>query len=193
MNEIWKEIPGYEGIYEASSLGRIRSAAGKTTSNARYAIRVWQSRVLKQKRPISAKRRDARVSLWKNGKPRDHLVARLVASAFLGAPIPGMTVNHINGNYEDNRPENLEWLPLADNIKKGFETGLFDSISTPVDLTDEFGNLTIHFSSMSQASRFLGRNDSYVSSALARGRRRVRSSGGTAYAVCRVRSEDDMT
>ena len=110
--EIWKSIPGYEGIYEASSLGRIRSAPGKTTSNARYKNRVWKTRVLKPKHMISRKRKDERVSLWRDGESKDYLVSRLVADAWLGTPGDGMTVNHINGNWKDNRPDNLEWAYL---------------------------------------------------------------------------------
>lgn len=45
--EIWKDIPNYEGIYQASNLGRIRTAPNKTTSNKRYGKRVWAVRVLK--------------------------------------------------------------------------------------------------------------------------------------------------
>lgn len=49
MEELWKDIPGYEGLYQASNLGRIRSAPGKTTSSARYKVRVWKVRIIKAK------------------------------------------------------------------------------------------------------------------------------------------------
>ena len=132
MNEIWKPIPGYEGLYDASSLGRIRSTPGKTTSNAKYPVRVWKSRIMKPKCTKTHGRTDARLSLWKGGKHTDHLVSHLVAMTFVGIPDKNMTVNHINGNYHDNRPENLEWVTLEDNIKHGFRTGLYDSIQLAV-------------------------------------------------------------
>lgn len=53
-------------------------------------------------------------------------VHRLVAMAFVPGFTDGLTVNHINGNKLDNRPENLEWVTLADNTKHEWETGLVD-------------------------------------------------------------------
>lgn len=182
MNEEWKPIPGYEGLYEASSFGRIRSAEGKTTSNARYKKRVWKSRILKPKCPISAKRHDKRVTLWKDGKHSDYLVARLVCSAWNGSPNDEMTVNHINGNYLDNRPENLEWLTIAENIKHGFRTGLFSSIQVAVSLVSETGE-AITFPSMSKASVFLGHTPQYLSLRIARGFETARSVHGEKYRI----------
>lgn len=181
--EQWKPIPKYEGIYDASNCGRIRSAVGKTTSNNRYPMRRWKSRIIKPRYSINRKgRRDARVCLWKDGEERYFLVARLVASAWLGEPKDGMTVNHINGDYNDNRPENLEWVSLADNIKHGFENGLFDSFQRRVSLTDNDGNAT-EYRSFSQASAALGRNSGYISTALSRGQTVATSRNGTHYSI----------
>ena len=94
---VWKEIPGYEGIYEASSSGEIRTSVGKTTWSSRFNCpRVWKQRILKQKiyQAKGRTRSDARVTLYKDGKPKDFLVARLVAETFLGTPENKMTVNH---------------------------------------------------------------------------------------------------
>lgn len=64
--EIWKDIPGYENLYEASNLGRVRTCEGKITSNARYPIRKWKSRIMKFKTSTNKYgRKDYRVSLWK--------------------------------------------------------------------------------------------------------------------------------
>ena len=123
--EEWRAIPGYEGLYEASNLGRIRTAFGKTTASARFPVRVWKQRVLKPKvQTRSSGRKDERVSLWKNGEENTLLVARLVAMSFLPLPEEKLTVNHINGNSMDNRVENLEWCTIGDNIRHAFETGL---------------------------------------------------------------------
>lgn len=160
--EIWKDIPGYEGIYQASTLGNIRTAEGKTTSNKRYAVRHWKQRVLKPKSPKSNGRRgDLRVSLWKDGGSKDFLVARLVAMTWVQGYSNDMTVNHIDGNYLNNRIDNLEWVSMRDNIRKGFETGLFSKSQTKVRLIDENYNY-IDFASLSEANRYLSRSHGYL-------------------------------
>lgn len=179
--EEWKPIPGYEGIYDASSYGRIRSTPGKTTSNERFAIRVWKTRIIKPKTQ-NRKRKDERVSLWKDGIEKDYLVSRLVASAWYGMPDEGMTVNHINGNPMDNRPENLEWISLAENIQKGFMGGLYDSTFKPVDLVDNNGN-TISFKTRADASIFLNRSNGYISNLLRKNKNTATSSDGAEYKV----------
>ena len=180
--EIWKPIPGYEGIYEASNLGRIRSVPGKITSNARYEKRVWKTRVLKPKRQTSRCRGDGRVSLWKNGVQKDHLISRLVASAWLGKPEDGMTVNHINGDWKDNRPENLEWVTLEDNIRHGFRTGLYSSVQKTVILEDEISGDKIQFVSMASVDRFLDRATGYTSCAT-KHNRTLTSKNGSRFIV----------
>ena len=100
MSENWKAIPGYEGLYEASTLGRIRTAEGKTTSSRRFFKRVWKQRILKGRA----------VSLWKDGKEKDWLVARLVAMTWIDGYCEGMTVNHKDRNRFNNNIDNLEWL-----------------------------------------------------------------------------------
>lgn len=182
MKEIWKPIPGYEGLYDASSLGRIRSTPGKTTSNARFANRVWKTRIMKPKMPKASRRHDYRVSLWKNGTSKDYLVARLVCMTWHGIPDDSMTVNHMNGNYFDNRPENLEWLTISDNVKHGFKTGLFSSIQIPVSLINSSGE-HFDFSSMSEAGVFLNRPKQYVSNRLAKGFDTARSKDGSVFRI----------
>ena len=78
-NEVWKDIPGYEDIYQASNYGRIRSSEGKTTYSRKHGVRHWKSRVLKLKVDNQFSKR---VSLWKDGKQKDFLVHRLVAATF---------------------------------------------------------------------------------------------------------------
>lgn len=122
----WRDIPGYEGLYQASNLGQIRTCEGKITSNARYGKRVWKQRIMKQKLCKNAKGRiDARVILWKDGKERTWLVSRLVALTWCDGYADGLTVNHINGNTLDNSAVNLEWITRKANIQHGFKTGLY--------------------------------------------------------------------
>ncbi len=162
--EIWKDIPGYEGIYQASNYGNIRTVEGKTTYSIRHGKRRWKSRMLKGRG--DNKTTGKRVSLWKNKKHKDWLVARLVAITFLGEPEEGMTVNHIDGNRMNNRIENLEWLTRADNIKHGFENGLYPQKSiTLVNGKNEI----LSFRSFSECSRYLGRCHNYISGCVKKG------------------------
>ena len=181
--EIWKDIPGYEGIYQASTFGNIRTAEGKITSNKRYAVRRWKQRILKPKSPKSdGYRGDLRVSLWKDGISKDFLVARLVAMTWVQGYSDGMTVNHIDGNYLNNRIDNLEWVSLRDNIRKGFETGLFSKSQTKVRLIDENQNY-IDFASLSEASRYLSRNNGYLSNRIKKSKLFAKALDGEVFRV----------
>lgn len=161
--EVWKDIPGYEGIYQASSHGNIRTHADKTTVTARHGVRHWKQRTL---RPKSNGVMGYRVELWKDGKPCGWLVARLICMTFNGVPLYGDTVNHKNGDRWDNRTENLEWVSLSDNIKHGYETGLY-SHQQKVTLIEKATSSIIAFRSMSQASLYLNKNKGFISSKIA--------------------------
>lgn len=158
--EEWRDIPNYEGIYQASNYGRIKSVEGKTTVSKRHGTRVWKERIMKPKKEYAG-RQDLRISLWKNGEQKDFLVARLVAMTWVDGYSPELTVNHIDGNFQNNHVSNLEWVTRSENIRKGFETGLYANSQKPVSLTSETAELC--FTSMSEASRFLGRCNGYVS------------------------------
>lgn len=173
--EEWRDIPGYEGIYQASTEGRIRSVPGKITSSRRFKVRVWKTRILKPKL-----HRDFRVSLWKDGEVKTCLVSRLVAMTWVSGYKQGLTVNHIDGNPQNNKRENLEWLTLADNIRVGYECGLYQSTQRKVTLFSNGESIT--FSSMSAASRALGKNNRYVSCAFKRGSK-VRDNCGVEYSI----------
>lgn len=167
--EAWKDIPDYEGLYQASNEGRIRTCEGKTTSNARYPVRRWKQRILKPKTEnAKGYRKDLRVSLWKDGKPKDFLVARLVAMTWVDGADANMTVNHIDGDYTNNRIENLEWVTLGENIRHGFDTGLYSSCKRVVVKNIITGEKSI-YRSMSQASVAMGMNTGYVSGKLKKG------------------------
>ena len=179
--EEWRDIPGYEGIYQASNIGRIRSVPGKITSNKRFGRRIWKTRVLKpkfQKRKNG--RVDARVHLYKDGANRTWLVARLVGLTWCPGFSKDMTINHINGNPSDNRVENLEWVSRTENIQKGFTTGLYAKTQKAVCLITE--NTSLCFNSMAEASRYLGWNSGYINNCL-RKNRAVRDQFGNVYEI----------
>ena len=130
MQELWKDIPGYEGLYQASNMGQIRSVEGKVTHSVRHGERHWHSRILKQKwekrNRCAAGHRDARVQLYKGKQSKTYLVARLVAMAWCDGYKEGLTVNHIDCDPSNNKASNLEWITKADNIRKGFRDGAYD-------------------------------------------------------------------
>lgn len=182
--EQWKEIPGYEHLYEASTHGRIRTVEGKVTSSARYKRRVWKQRILKTKFSTSRHgRKDERVSLWKDGKGTTWLVARLVAMTWCAGYQRGLTVNHINGNTLDNRATNLEWCTREENIREAFRSGLYDSINKKVTLVDTDSWVSILFESQSKANLFLGRKPGYINNCIRHNRMAI-STDGTEYIIC---------
>lgn len=174
--EQWKKIPGYEGIYEASTEGRIRGAEGKITYSKHHGRRVWQQHVMTGRGHGDA---GYRVGLWKDGKHRDWLVARIVALTWCMGYEKGMTVNHINGNRFDNRAINLEWLTLADNIRHGFDTGLY---SCQCETLLKANGETFTFRSMSLAGQYIGRNSGYISGCVKR-KRAARSISGQVFDI----------
>lgn len=172
-NEKWLPIPHYENEYEASSLGRIRTKEGKTTFTERHGVRHWQQRILKQKKCRafkSKKRYDARVELWKDGKHKTHLVARLIIATFDTRYdlFDKMTVNHIDNNSLNNRIENLEWCTLKVNIQKAFETGIY--FQKAVQITDKKTGEIFNFRSLSKGSLYMHQNPKYLSECLRKGK-----------------------
>lgn len=112
--EIWKDVKGYEGLYQVSNLGDVRSID---------RISPYGRRLKGVIRRITVNKNGyAYVNLSINGKAHNFTVHRLVATAFVPNPHGLHTVNHINENKLDNRAENLEWVTLADNLRYGTHT-----------------------------------------------------------------------
>lgn len=164
--EIWKDVVGYEGIYEVSNLGRVRTHENKTTTSVRHGVRHWKQRILKQK---ATKDNCCRVILWKNKQERTFLVHRLVALAFLPLEEGRDYVNHIDGNRLNNTLENLEWCNHQENNNHAFETGLMTT-NHAVILYDKETKQVHSFRSKAKASEFLGKNSGYISGILNKGK-----------------------
>ena len=111
--ERWKTIPGYEGWYEISDLGRVkRMVAGQGAIAGRILS------------PGGDGGGYLIVGLSINGTRRHHKVRRLVAAAFLGPCPEGKEVNHKDGNKKNNCPENLEYMTHSENMSHAYKTGL---------------------------------------------------------------------
>jgi len=157
--EIWKDIPGYEKIYEVSSNGRVRSSKDKTTKSILHGERKWTQRILRLK---TDKNGYKRVCLYKDKKPKDFLVHRLVAFAFIPKVEGKECINHIDGNPSNNYVENLEWCNHQENLLHAFENRLNKS-PDPIVLFNLNNKDLKYFKSKSDASEFLGRNHGFIS------------------------------
>lgn len=164
MEEEWRDIRGFPG-YQVSNLGRVRTH-NKVTHTDLRGFRYWRDRIMKLK---IDKNNNWRVCIWKDGKEYTFLVARLVADAFCGEyRDTDLTVNHIDGNRANNCADNLEWMTIGDNIRDGFNKGLFSAVMKKCKLIDESGNEYI-FVSVAEASRFLKRSNTYLSNNMRKG------------------------
>lgn len=165
MDLIWKDVVGYEGIYEVSNTGLVRTHINKTTHSNLHGERKWQQRALKQK---ISKDNTCRVDLWKDKKPKTFLVHRLVALAFIPL-VPGKDfINHIDGCRLNNVVHNLEWCTYKENTNHAFDNDLMPSNNKIVLLNIETKE-THYFRSMAHASSFLNKNESYISNKVAKG------------------------
>ena len=118
--EIWKPIPDFEGRYEVSSIGRVRSVPHAVKNGC--GERVVPGKIL-----ALQKARNGYLLVSLGRKHKHMLVHRLVASAFLPKPDSEvLEVNHKNLNKTDNRVSNLEWTSKHENMQHAHDSGAFD-------------------------------------------------------------------
>ena len=115
MSEEWRDVVGYEGLYQVSSEGRVKSLERKVP-HCSGGERIKKERILK---PGADRGGYLRVDLCDGGKSRMFSVHRLVCQAFHDNPENKLDVNHINENKTDNRACNLEWSTRKENCNHG--------------------------------------------------------------------------
>ena len=118
MKEVWKNISGYEGLYQVSNLGRVKSLdRGTRSGRGRYARK---GQILK---PYKNGSGYLRVDLYKNdGTKQRKTIHRLVCEAFLSNPNNLPEINHKDENKENNAVSNLEWCTPKQNCNYGTRT-----------------------------------------------------------------------
>jgi len=156
IREIWKDIPGYEGLYQVSPLGRIRSLD-------RWVDNGFRKMFLKGKilDPCKNSRGYLRVFMYKNGVKDCQFIHRIVAGAFIPNPHGNPQVNHINEIKTDNRVTNLDWVTPAENMNWGSRKG---EKRKPILQFDLHGKFIKRWGSATSASDGLKINRKNISS-----------------------------
>lgn len=154
--EEWRDIEGYEGLYQVSDQGRVKSLNYHMTG---------EERILKQSRVC--KKKYWRVQLYKNGRGKFYPVHRLVAQAFMPNPDNLPEINHKDENPSNNRVENLEWCDRKYNCNYGTRNqrvaeakrGKYNTkVSKPVAQFTKSGNFIKEYPSTMEAYRQTGIN-----------------------------------
>lgn len=111
--EMWRDVPGYEGLYQVSNTGAVKSLAREVKSSG-DSYRFTDDRILKPARRSVGGYME--VALTKDGKMRTHRIHKLVMAAFVGDCPAGQEVRHLNCDPGDNRLENLAYGTRSDNM-----------------------------------------------------------------------------
>lgn len=134
MKEIWKDIEGYEGLYQISNLCNVK--------------KISSGRILKQCKNAYGY---LKVGLNKNGKQKVFCIHTLVARAFIPNPENKSQVNHKDGNKTNNNINNLEWVTQQENLAHAFKTGL--RIIKKVNQYDLDGKFIKTYDSITEAGK----------------------------------------
>lgn len=148
--EIWKDVSGYEGLYQVSNMGRVRSISHHARNNINGGVRLTKGQILSQYKMPNGY---LQVQLSKNEKREKHYVHRLVANAFLSNKNNCSDVNHIDGDKNNNLVGNLEWCSHSENQIHMVKSGITRK-ALPVLCLETNKS----YSSMSEAERETGIN-----------------------------------
>ena len=170
-NEIWKDIENYEGLYQISNKGNVRSL-NRYVLNCHGKQKLIKGKVLK----LEDVHGYLRAELSKDGKRRMFRVHRLVAKAFIPNPHNLPEVNHKDENKKNDHEENLEWCTCQQNQNHGTHNERSaKSKGHSVQALDKNGNVIMEFWSISEASRRTGLRIDCISGCI---NGRYKTSGG---------------
>lgn len=167
----WRAIQGYEGYYEVSDSGLIRSL-DRIIPEARFGQRRVRGRMMKL--TVNSDGYMV-VNLRKNGTTYVTFVHRLVAQAFIPNPHNYPVVNHINGNKQNNEVTNLEWATYTENNIHALLNHLRQPRGTMIAMVTGCGYIERLFRSSYDAARVTGISHSMISRCLLE---RTRTAGG---------------
>ena len=118
-DEIWKDIKDYEGLYQISNYGNVKSLPKERRN--RRGVYIQKEKLLSLTNTSTGYKK---VELVKDGKRKGFKVHRLVAQAFIPNPDEKPQVNHIDGDKTNNYVDNLEWATASENSIHAYNTGL---------------------------------------------------------------------
>ena len=145
MKEEWKDIEGFEGYYQVSNMGNVKSLNYNKTGKEKI-MKTWDSGQGYQK-----------VQLCKDGKSKTYTVHRLVATAFLENPDNLPVINHKDENPKNNNVDNLEWCSvLYNNTYNGKIERIAEKNKKPIYSINKVSGLIMYWNSIKEASRVLG-------------------------------------
>ena len=116
MEEIWKDIEGFEGLYQVSNFGKIKSLARTYKNSGSYSGFISRKESLVKCFDVDGYHQ---CYLSKNGKTKSLKVHRLVALSFIENETHSNLINHIDGNRKNNLASNLEWVNNSENALHG--------------------------------------------------------------------------
>jgi hypothetical protein len=122
-SEVFKDIPGWEGLYQVGSMGTVKSLP-RTVVSCTGKVYNRKGKILKLRYSDDGY---LKTSLSRDGKDFEVGVHRLMALAFIPNPENKPMVNHLNAVRDDNRIDNLEWCTNAENIQHSFNLGISDN------------------------------------------------------------------
>ena len=151
MTEVWKDIKGFEGLYQVSNMGRVRSLDRDivTSSKGMVSIRHYKGKILKL---INDGKGYFQVLLGK----RHYKVHRLVAIHFIDGYQPNLVVNHLNEIRTDNRAENLQFCTRGSNVLYSFNIHGSNKLGKQVKQFDGKGRCLSVYRTAMDAARILG-------------------------------------
>lgn len=154
MKEIWRDIVGYEGLYKVSNMGRVKSLAKRVQRG--FCNIVTEERLMTiQRGKTKGNSWYLQVTLSKDGVQKTHKVHRIVALTFLKRKDGCNQVDHIDGNKENNRVENLRWVSQAENINNPI-TKYVSKKLCKIRCISTKGGFTKDYPSLTTASKELG-------------------------------------